>query len=97
MVQTRSQWQDWRNLGFPSSQSSTSSIGNYSLPSVSQGSGNSYRFSQDSLFDIPYYRRDGNIRRNSTYPHLAPDDCHRHRKPDNQPKTEEVRGYRRRT
>lgn len=82
MVQTRNQWNAWANRGFRNTQSSQGS---------SRHSQMSFNMSQHSNDD--HNMDEPNADRNLYAPN---DHCKRHRKEDGEPKTEEVRTYRRR-
>lgn len=80
MVQTRRQWQAWRDNGFESSQSSSSSESSHNT--------NDHAF--DGGDEEPPEDHNG------PGPYRPGDDCHRHRRNDAEPYTEEVTAYRRR-
>lgn len=79
MVQTRHQWNTWAERGFRNTQSS-------------QGSNNSYSYSQPSN-GSDHGMGTANADRDLYSPN---DHCKRHRREDGEPKTEEVVSYRRR-
>lgn len=92
MVQTRHQWETWRDRNWRNTQSSQGSS-QHSCRSCSQESMGSQRSDHNFDYSPPTTQDTPNEDRNMYGPN---DHCKRHRKPDNEEKNMPVTSYRRR-